>query len=127
MGRYPMLGYRRKSIWLVLACTAFAVQAVPQACSEDCERGCCVAPATCCQATTDASPCRCQLEAKQDQTPAVHEVRSSQRDDLPVWGEVADATALNISRGLAASRSYAVAAQSIPIRPVRILYGVWLN
>ena len=122
-----MVGCRQKSIWMVLACVAFAFQAVPQACSNDCDRGCCVAPVTCCQATTDASPCSCQLEAKQDQTPAVHEVRSSQRDDLPVWGEVADATGLHTSRGLAASRSYAVAAQSIPIRPVRILYGVWRN
>ncbi len=122
-----MARYRQKTIWLVLACAAFVGQAFSHACSEDCGRDCCVAPATCCQATTDASPCSCQLEAKQDQTLAVHEVRSSQRDDLPVWGEVADATALKASRELAASRSYAVAAQSIPIRPVRILYGVWRN
>lgn len=122
-----MVPYRRKSIWLLLACAAFAGQAVPHACSEDCDRGCCVTPTCCCQASTDALPCRCQLEARQDQTPTVHEVRSLQRDDLPVWGEVADATPLNASRGLAASRSYAVAAQSIPIRPVRILYGVWRN
>jgi len=126
-----MVGYRQQSIWLVLACAAFVGQAfswaAPQACSDDCGRDCCVAPATCCQASNDAPPCHCQLEAKQDQPLAGHEVRSSQRDDLPVWGEVADGTALKASRELAVSRSYAVAAQSIPIRPVRILYGVWRN
>jgi len=75
----------------------------------------------------DESPCHCQLDAKQDQSFAVHGATQSQRDDLPVWGEVVDSTSPGASHGLDASRTYAVASLSIPIRPVRILYGVWRN
>jgi len=74
---------------------------------------------------TDGSPCHCQLDAKQDQPYAVHGAKPSQRDDLPVWGEVVDTSSPGAPRGPDASRTYAVASQSIPIRPVRILYGVW--
>jgi len=76
---------------------------------------------------TDESPCHCQLDAKQDQSFAGHGATQLQRDDLPVWGEVVDSTQAGSSHGLDASRTYAVASLSIPIRPVRILYGVWRN
>jgi len=144
----------------VMACAAFVAQVVPQARSEDCDRGCCVAHETdCCDAAivsqlttalavpadadaacpvcaaqsggrlahADESPCHCQLDARQDQPFSVNGGSSPQRDNLPVWGEVADSTLLEAARGLGASHSYAVASLSIPIRPMRILYGVWRN
>jgi len=155
-----MVAHWQKPVWLLMACAAFVAQVVPQARSEDCDRGCCVAhePACCtvtlvpplstsrtasadaepgcplCSATSagrpalaDESPCRCKLDARQDQSLVVHDTRSSQRDDLPVWGEVADSTLPAASQGLGASQTYALASRSIPIRPVRILYGVWRN
>ena len=73
------------------------------------------------------SPCRCEVDARQDQPLSVHGGSSPHRDNLPVWGEVADSTLLEAARGLGASHSYAVASLSIPIRPMRILYGVWRN
>ena len=78
-------------------------------------------------AHTDQTPCHCQLDARQEQSLAVPSARSSQRDELPVWGEVADTTSPGASQGLGSSRAGAVASLSIPIRPVRILYGVWRN
>jgi len=78
-------------------------------------------------AHTDQAPCHCQLDAKQEQSLAVPNDRSSQRHELPVWGEVADATSPGASQGLGISRAGALASLSIPIRPVRILYGVWRN
>jgi len=87
----------------------------------------CAAPVSGGPAHAAESPCHCQLDARQDQSLAVHDARPSQRDDLPVWGEVADSTSLGASHGLGGSRTYVVASRSIPIRPVRILYGVWRN
>ena len=78
-------------------------------------------------AHTDQAPCHCQLDARQDQSLTVPDARSSQRDELPVWGEVADTTSPEASQGLGSSRAGALASLSIPIRPVRILYGVWRN
>ena len=93
------------------------------------ETGCPLCAATSGRGLTpiDESPCHCQLDAKQDQSFAGHGATQLQRDDLPVWGEVADSTQAGSSHGLDASRTYAVASLSIPIRPVRILYGVWRN
>ncbi len=112
-------------------CCAVALPplSVSRPASVDAEAGCplCAATSDGRLAQTDESPCHCQLDARQDQSLAVHDARSSQRDDLPVWGEVADSTSLGASHGLGANRTYVVASRSIPIRPVRILYGVWRN
>ena len=78
-------------------------------------------------ANANESPCHCQLDAKQGQSLVLHEARATQRDDLPVWGEIADTNSLGASRGLGAVQTYAAASLSIPIRPVRVLYGVWRN
>jgi hypothetical protein len=78
-------------------------------------------------AHTDQAPCHCQLDARQEQSLAVSSDRSSQRDELPVWGEVVDTTSPGASQGLGIGRDGALASLSIPIRPVRILYGVWRN
>ena len=93
------------------------------------ETGCPLCAATSGRGLTpiDDFPCHCQLDAKQDPSFAVQGARPSQPDDLPVWGEVVDSTSPGASHGLDASRTYALASLSIPIRPVRILYGVWRN
>jgi len=99
--------------------------AVPAAAEAACPV--CAAPSGGRLAHADESPCHCQLDARQDQPLSVNGGSSPQRDNLPVWGDVADSTSLEATRGLAARQTYLVASRSIPIRPVRIIYGVWRN
>jgi hypothetical protein len=152
-----MVANLQKPVWLVVTLAAFVAQVVPQSWTGDCGRGCCAADAVpCCPATletpaesplgcascsapascstssdglpahADESPCHCQLDARQEQPLTVHGTSSPQSDDLAGW-VAADTTSLEALHGLVASRSYEVASLSIPIRPVRILYGVWRN
>jgi hypothetical protein len=72
----------------------------------------------------DDSPCHCQLDTRQEQPLSAHGASSPHRDELSAW-VAADATSLEALHELGVSRSYAAASLSIPIRPVRILYGVW--
>lgn len=72
----------------------------------------------------DDSPCHCQLDTRQEQPLSAHGASSPHRDELSAWVAV-DATSLEALQELGVSRSYAAASLSIPIRPVRILYGVW--
>ena len=95
----------------------------------DAETGCplCAATSDRSLADTHESPCHCQLDAKHEQSLVLQEARATQRDDLPVWGEIADTSSQGGSRGLAAGQAYAEVSTSIPIRPMRVLYGVWRN
>jgi hypothetical protein len=120
----------RKSVWLVMACVAFVAQVVPQLGAGACDRGCCAAESReCCSACPvepAAAPCHCQLDARQD------EPRSAPRDsspelDLLARVAVADSDSLDAPPALGVSREYVAASLSVPIRPVRVLYGVWRN
>jgi len=144
-----MAAHWQKPVWLLMMCAAFVAQVIPQAWSGDCDRGCCAAAeSSCCTATREApakadagcplcavskadshrdaseSPCNCQLDARQEQPLSGHGSRSPQRDDLFAWVAV-DAGSLEALHGLGASRTSVAASRSVPIRPVRILYGVW--
>ena len=107
-----------------LAPTVSAAQAEPVEAPAGCPL--CAAPLNGNATHAAESPCHCQLDTRQEQPLSVHSGSSPQRDDLPVW-VAADTTSLEALHGLGASRNYAVASLSIPIRPVRILYGVWRN
>jgi hypothetical protein len=134
-----------------MTCAAFVAQVIPQAWNGDCDKGCCAArEISCCTVTLGApaeadsgcpfcaapvadsprdaneSPCDCQLEARQEQPLAGDASRLPQPNDLAAWVAV-DTGSLEALHGLGASRNYVSAALSIPIRPVRILYGVWRN
>lgn len=119
----------QKLVWLMMALAALAAQVVPQAWGEGCDRGCCAAEsAACCSACPvepSAPPCHCQLEARQDQPLSVSKGNSPDRDLQHV--AVLESASLEAPRALGVSREYAAASRSVPIRPVRILYGVWRN
>ena len=120
----------QKSIWPMMALVAFAAQVVPQAWGGECDRGCCAAEsdACCssCPAEPSAAPCHCQLEARRDQPLSVSKGGTPDRDLLEQVA-VVESAFLEAPRALGVSREYAAASLSAPIRPVRILYGVWRN
>lgn len=120
----------RNTIWLVMACLAVVTPVVPQAWGEDCDRGCCVAESggccSACPAESPEPPCHCQLEARQDQPLSGSKDRSPQ-SDLLTGVAMADSVALKAPRELGVSRDYLAASLSVPIRPIRILCGVWRN
>ena len=142
---------RNQFVWLVAACAALAAQFVPQALCRSCDRPCCESAAVnagampvvadapvsggcpLCAAATDRcpiesveQPCRCQLDARQD------EPMASSRGSLPSFDQVAQLSlpAAELSEPpqvLGVSREYLAAWLAVPIRPPRILFGVWRN
>ena len=120
----------QKLVWLMMALAALAAQVVPQTWGGECDRGCCaVENAACCSACSaepSAPPCHCQLEARQDQPLSVSKGGTPDRDLLQQVA-VVESASLEAQRALGVSREYAAASLSMPIRPVRILYGVWRN
>lgn len=119
-----------KAVWIVMACVAFAAQVVPQIWGGDCDRGCCEAESGCCcsacPASPPAPPCHCQLDARQDLPLAVSSRSTPDRDQFE-QRSLGESASLEAPHGLGVSREYAAASLSVPIRPVRILYGVWRN
>lgn len=137
-------------VWLVAACAAVVAQVAPQALCRSCDRPCCDSAATVkaatgvsdgdpaghcpvCAAVADdcpvestAAPCRCQLDCRQD------EPKTSSHGTLPSFDEVAQATVPGTALPapcpvLGVSREYLAASLAVPIRPPRILFGVWRN
>ncbi|MFM8802768.1 MAG: hypothetical protein ACKOK8_02460 [Planctomycetia bacterium] len=71
-------------------------------------------------------PCHCQLKARQ------HEPLSLSRSTLPAVADGAMAIGSSVLPAIApqvlgVSREYLAASLAIPIRPPRILFGVWRN
>ena len=120
----------QKAVWLMMACVAFAAQVVPQAWGGECDRGCCEAESgaccSACPAEPSAPPCHCHLDARQDQ-PLSGPKGSTPDRDLLEQVAVLESASLDAPRAIGVSREYAAASLSVPIRPVRILYGVWRN
>jgi len=148
---------RNHFVWLVAACAALAAQAAPQAFCRSCDRPCCesaaanagsvavvpVAPVSggcpVCAITAERcpiesatsaesaeTPCGCQLDARQD------EPMASSRGTLASFDEVAQASlsAVVVSSApqvLGVSREYLAASLAVPVRPPRILFGIWRN
>ena len=116
----------KQSVWLVVACGAFAAQVMPLAWSGEC--GCCTAEShACCEhcpAEPTAPPCHCRLDVRHHQPLSVPRGTSPGPDP---FGQVAtgDWAALEAPPALGVSREYVAASLAVPIRPVRILYGVW--
>jgi len=118
-----------KPVWLVVACAALVAQVVPQAWGADCG-GCCVAEVreccAACPAETAEPPCHCRLDARHGQPLAVDR-GTSPGHDLLGRSVIADSTPFEAPHVLGVSREYVAASLSVPIRPPRILYGVWRN
>ena len=135
---------------IALACAVLLAQAAVPAFGRECERTCCmavapengranVAPAgDCCShdgaaiggvnsCPTDASgdPCRCRLEPREDAPLAAGRDASSPL--IPSNQAAAVGPALPVPRSVGVSREYLATTLAVPIRPPRILFGVWRN
>ena len=135
--------------WLVAAWAAVFLQAVPAACSGDCDRSCCqrrvavwspsaaepgdsgecpscAAVAVACDQAAEATdrPCRCHLVARRNQPLAAStdSHRNLAASDTPA---VLTAVPPIPPQVLGVSREYLAASLTVPVRPPRILFGVW--
>ena len=146
MKRQTVVQRRSKLGWIVASWVAVVAQAVPASCCEACDQPCCSAraephpPAAAgsagCPACTAAAaattaceqpprsadhPCRCHLNVRQDQPLA-------QSPDSPRYLSAGDQPAPLAAappQAIGVSREYLAAALAVPIRPPRILFGVW--
>lgn len=137
--------------WLLVAWATLVAQAAPPACCGACDEVCCAVPADRCgpaaaetngaaatncplcaatptapETDSDSRPCRCCLDAAHEQpfVPSQSPLRNLSADG----GSVLPATAsLDVPPALGASREYLAASLAVPIRPARILFGVWRN
>ena len=150
-----MVQRRSKLGWIVAAWAAVVAQAVPAACCGACDQPCCVGQAErhatgaaevpadsggcpACAAATAAPtaceraprstdhPCRCHLAARQEQpvAPSPDSLRNLTPDDQPAALTAAPPTP---PQAIGVSREYLAASLAVPIRPPRILFGVWRN
>ncbi len=121
---------KTRTLWLVVAAATLVAQAVPQAWGTDCDRGCCaVEDHGCCSSVpvgTSDSPCNCQLDARQDAPISTNRGASSGPDLLP-RGLAVDTASWEVPQTLGVSREYVASSLAVPIRPIRILNGVWRN
>jgi hypothetical protein len=146
-----MVPTQKQLAWMVAACAAVVAQVVPQPVCRACDRPCCakqahelgpaptgfgVGPAESCplcaaethpgRAETSDHSCRCQLDARQDQP------RGQTRGSLPTFAAAETAYGLaadlpDVQQVLGVSREYLATSLAVPIRPPRILFGVWRN
>jgi hypothetical protein len=142
---------RIKFGWIVAAWAAVVAQALPAVCRGDCGRPCCSEQADCCDpaaagaradsgdcplcaapsatagaqpSDTSDEPCRCHLDTRQDQplAPSKGSLLDLVADDLQA---VLSAARPTPPQAIGVSREYLAASLAVPIRPLRILFGVW--
>lgn len=120
----------QKALCFAVASVLLVAPVGPQVCGHDCDHGCCLAEVGgCCSACPEEAsepPCHCQFEARQDQPLSVHRGASPDHDHAGRATVVA-ATLPDAPRLVGVSREYVAASLAVPIRPVRILFGVWRN
>lgn len=145
-----MVGSRKRLAWVMVAYAGVCAQAIPTALCHACDEPCCAAPATgrgptttglrialdggcplCAaadlgRAETTEQPCHCQLDARHDQPLA------PSRSILPTFsaddhGAAPLAIPPLVPQVIGVRREYVAALLTVPIRPPRILFGVWRN
>lgn len=146
-----MVSSRIKPVLVAAACVALVAQALPTVFGHDCDRPCCQAtahvsglreaepatiPAGGCplcagvggQAGSEPTPqpCNCQLDAREGQPLSASRAPLPTFDDA-AWAVVPATAAAPPPRTLGVSREYLAMALAAPIRPPRILFGVWRN
>jgi hypothetical protein len=129
----------KQLVWACAACAAVIAQATPKVFCQACDQPCCVlradelaagcplcAAAGLRQAESDEEPCHCQLNARHEQPLSLSRgsVTAAADDSLAVWLPAAQQDA---PHALGVSREYLAASLAMPIRPPRILFGVWRN
>jgi hypothetical protein len=142
---------RTQLAWALAACAAIVAQVSPKTSCHACDRPCCAdwasdhGPSTAdlsresaggcplcatkadvCQVQTTERPCHCQLKPRHEEPLAVS------KDSLPAFADDGSAVELAVfpavvPRNLGVSREYVVTSLAVPIRPARILFGVWRN
>lgn len=137
----------RNLVWTVAACAAIVAQFAPNAFCDACSKPCCAVAGTLsaaadavaeshagCPLCTAAAgtrpaepteqPCRCQLDARHEQplSPSRITIRVVADGD-PAVGPAAAAP--EVPQVLGVSREYVAESLAVPIRPPRILFGVW--
>lgn len=136
-----MAARRRQLVWLVAAGAALVSQLSPQAWCRECDRPCCVTPerdtpgvatgcprcaaVESCPVEPPSTPCQCQLDGKRE--PSWSSARGPTIGNEVVAWAGGPTTAVIMPRSAVSGRDYQAAASAIPIRPPRILYGVWRN
>jgi hypothetical protein len=141
----------KQFVWIIAACAALVAQATPPVLCFACDHPCCAARAdTIADRADDADtagssgcprcaaysgllpvetsqpPCDCQFDARQDQPLATSRSPAPQAADDTLASDVGTARLL-VPPALGISRDYAALSLAIPIRPARILFGVWRN
>jgi len=144
----------KKPVWILAAWAALAAQAAPSALCRSCDLPCCVVavhegvggsthsggepfggcplcsstPTTADPCPVDATghPCHCQLDARQDQ-PISPPRSGSPTADLTAQAALPAAAVADVPQAVGVSRDYLAASLAVPIRPTRILFGVWRN
>lgn len=145
-----MIRSRTQLVWVLAACAAVFAQAIPRALCRACDQPCCSSladghtrPAATvaepaggcplCAAESDRQlpdnadrPCHCQLKARHDQP------LSFSRTPVPAGADgarlIGPAFIPPVTpQVFGVSREYLAASLAIPIRPPRILFGVWRN
>jgi hypothetical protein len=86
----------------------------------------CAAQAGLLPAETDQPPCNCQLDARQEQPLAMSRNPQPEATDDALASDVATAR-LPVPQAVGIGRDYVALSLAIPIRPARILFGVWRN
>lgn len=144
----------KKPVWMLAAWGALVAQAAPSALCRSCDLPCCAvvvhegvggftqfggepvggcplcasAPTTADPCPVDATdhPCRCQLDARQDQ-PISPPRSASPAAELTALIALPAVAVADASLALGVSPEYLAASLAVPIRPTRILFGVWRN
>ncbi len=145
-----MIQSRTQLVWALAACAAVFAQITPRAFCQNCDQPCCsrladgharpaiaaAEPAGSCPLCAAESgrqlpdggdrPCHCQLNARDQQPLACSRsfVPAGADGALPVGPAFLPPV---VPLGLGVSREYLAASLAIPIRPPRILFGVWRN
>lgn len=139
-----------KIVGLVAVWAALFAPLVPQSFCDACDRGCCAEegvdrdpsfagpcgePKDGCplcaagtgQCGTESAPlpCHCQLTPRQDQPLSF--TPSPPHGEHATQLAILETDSLHVPHSLGRSREYAAASLAIPIRPARILFGVWRN
>lgn len=138
---------RKQFVWFVAACAVVA-QAPPAMPCFGCDRPCCADRASghaavdtdgevasgcpLCSAAhprpadTSDLPCRCQLDARHDQPVSLSRGADRAGDERsPAHGPAVARPPVPPLLGI--SREYLATSLAVPIRPPRVLFGVWRN
>lgn len=142
---------RKQLVWALAACAGVFAQFTPKALCQACDQPCCSSPADshsppdaaaavevagrcplCAaesgqqQPDTADRPCHCQLKARHEQPLSFSRstVPSIADGALPIGPAFLPSVTPHV---LGVSREYLAASLAMPIRPPRILFGVWRN